>query len=406
MAVWTSKYLPKNTKEVLGQQKGVEQLKDFVVNYKRQKNKCCMLYGGIGCGKTSAVIALANELSLELVEMNSSDFRDKEKIEQFIGTAIKQQSLFFRGKLILIDELDGLSGTEDRGGVSAILSLVENSTFAIVCTVNDPYEQKLSPLRKASALIEFHTLDYRTIANNLLRILDLEKCEYDEEAVKALARREGGDMRAAINDLQTATNSGEKRLDMDAVNEFETNERNRTEGMMNALLKVLKTTDIEVAKASFENVDEDIDTIKLWLEENIPKEYEGNDLRNAMMCMSKADVYQGRIRRWQHWRFLVYINMLYSAGIALSKNEKYQKFVKYGPPSRILKLWQAKMKYEKKKGIAEKIAAHTHASKKRVIQEVMPYIKIMSKDKDFAEKMCNEFDLEEDEIEWIKKENK
>jgi len=403
MKPWIQTYLPKNTKEVLGQNKAIEQLTEYVKNYKTGKNKCCILYGGIGCGKTSSVIALANEVELELVEMNSSDFRNKDKIESFIGTAIRQRSLFFKGKMILVDELDALSGTKDRGAVQSIVKLVDDSVFPIICTVNDPYEKKISSLRKKSLLIEFHTLDYRTIANNLIRIMKDVGCDYDEDMIKALARRSGGDMRAAINDLQTTTNSGKKKLDKESLKEMEDYERNRTESITNAMLKVMKTTDAEVARVAFDNIDEDLDTVGLWLEENIPKEYEGKDIAEAMDKLSKADVYKGRIRRWQHWRFLVYINALYSAGVALSKNEKYKKFVKYSPPSKILKLWQAKMKYMKRNAIAEKIGVHTHTSSKRIIQDVMPYLKVMCKDKGFCDRLQEEFELEKEEIEWLKK---
>lgn len=398
---WIQKYIPKTTKEVFGQNKAVGQLLEFVNNYKKSKHRSCLVYGGIGSGKTSAVHAVANELNLELIEMNASDFRNKDAVEGFIGTAVGQQSLFFKGKIILLDEIDGLSGTKDRGGVKAIMDVIAKSPFPVFCTVNDPYSDKLKALRKKSAMIEFSTLDYRTITNNLKRILDNENCKYDEEAVKALARRAGNDMRAAINDLQTLTNSGTNELDMETVKELDENERNRTEKIMNALLKVLKTTDIGVARTAFDNVDEDMDKIGLWLEENIPKEYEGKDLANAMNWLSKADVYKGRIRRWQHWRFIVYIFALYSAGVALSKDEKYKKFVKYGPSTKLLKLWQAKMKYMKRKAIAEKIAAKTHASSTRVVKEVIPYVKVMCRNKSYAESFKQEFELENEEIEWL-----
>jgi replication factor C large subunit len=400
---WIQKYLPKNTSEVFGQQKAIEQLKHYVINYKTQKNKCAILFGGIGSGKTSSVIALANELSLELVEMNSSDFRNKEKIHQFVGSAINQRSLFFSGKIILIDELDALSGTKDRGAIQELMKLIENSSFPLICTVNDPFDKKISGLRKKSQLIEFQSLDYRTITNNLMRILDAENCEYDEDAVKAMARRCGGDMRAAINDCQTGTASGNKKLDKQIVLDFESHERNRTETLMNALLKVMKTTDIDIAKSSFDNIDEDLDTIGLWLEENIPKEYKNDDLKQAMMWLSRCDVYKGRIRKWQYWRFMVYINILYSAGIALSKKQKYPIFIKYSQPSKILKLWQAKMKYQKRKLIAEKIANNTHTSSRRVIQDVIPYIQLMCRKKELALSIQKEFELEKEEIEWLKK---
>jgi replication factor C large subunit len=402
MTPWIHKYLPKTTKDVIGQQKAIEELRDFIVHYKSKKSRSCILFGATGNGKTSSVYAISKELGLELVDMNASDFRDKESIEKKIGTAIKQQSLFFKGKIILVDEIDGMSGNNDRGAMQAIGSLIEESTFPVVCTVNDPYDKKFSDLRKKSVLIEYQTLDYRSITNNLKHILEEEKCEYDEEALKALARRQGGDMRAAINDLQSLTNTGKKKLTQESVKELEENERNRTESIMNALIKVLKTTDPNVARGAFDNVDEDIDGVALWLEENIPKEYEGEDLKNAMMWMSKADVYKGRITRWQHWRFLSYINDIYTAGIALSKKEKYQKFVKYGPSGKILKMWIAKNKYMKRKAIAEKLSSKMHVSSRRAVQDIIPYISIMcKKDKNLAERFQKEYNIENEEMEWI-----
>ncbi len=402
---WIQKYLPKTTKDIIGQDKAIESLKSFISEYGNGKTKrCSILYGGIGSGKTSSVVAIAEELGYELVEMNSSDFRNKDKIENFIGIAMKQRSLFFPSKIILVDEIDGLSGTRDRGGVQTITKLIKDSAFPIICTANDPYNKKLKSLRTDSLLVEFHTLDYRSIANNLVRILNAEKCEYDDNTIKALARRCGGDMRAAINDMQTATNSGANKLTKESIEIFEENERHQTESLQNALLKIMKTTDVDIARASLDNINEDIDTVMLWLEENIPKEYKGEDLKNALMMLSKADVYKGRIRRWQYWRFLAYIYPLCSAGIALSKKEKYKGFVKYDRPSRILKLWQAKMKYQKRKAIAEKIAAVLHTSSKRVIHDILPYIQVICRrSKIAADKFMVEFDLDKDEIAWISK---
>lgn len=402
---WIKKYLPKNTNDVIGQNKAIEELKLFVSEYGKGKCKdCAILYGGIGSGKSSTVVALCSELGYELVEMNSSDFRNKDKIEGFIGVAMKQRSLFFSSKIILVDEIDGLSGTKDRGGIQTLQKLIKQSAFPIICTANDPYNKKLKSLRKESMLIEFHTLDYRSIANRLKFILENENCDYNEDSLKSIARKCGGDMRAAINDLQTATNSGNNKLTKESIEIFEENERHKTETLQNALLKVMKTTDAEIARNSFDNVNEDIDTIMLWLEENIPREYKGEDLKNALMMLSKADVYKGRIRRWQYWRFLAYIYPLCSVGVALSKKEKYKGFVKYEQPSRLLKVWMANMKYNKRKAIAEKIATVLHTSSKRVINDILPYVQVIcKKSKNASEKFEIEFDLNKDEVEWLKK---
>ena len=76
-------------------------------------------------------VFLCSEFDFEIVEINASDLRNADSINSVLGAAINQQSLFARRKLILVDEVDGLAGREDRGGVAAISALVEKSTFPV-----------------------------------------------------------------------------------------------------------------------------------------------------------------------------------------------------------------------------------------------------------------------------------
>jgi replication factor C large subunit len=76
-------------------------------------------------------------------------------------------SLFSRGKVILVDEVDGLSGTKDRGGALAVARIISDSAWPVVAIANDPWHKKLSPLRKACQKIEFRTLNYKSVLNVL-----------------------------------------------------------------------------------------------------------------------------------------------------------------------------------------------------------------------------------------------
>ncbi|MBI2673605.1 AAA family ATPase, partial [Candidatus Woesearchaeota archaeon] len=111
------KYKPKEYKDLLGQAKALKNLHDFVADFKKFKQKSALVYGPPGIGKTISIKKLAEKLDLEIIELNASDFRNKEAIERIIGGSIMQRSLFNRSKLILIDEVDGISGNEDRGGL-------------------------------------------------------------------------------------------------------------------------------------------------------------------------------------------------------------------------------------------------------------------------------------------------
>lgn len=399
---WTEKYRPTKFDEIQGQQKAVSQLYEFVKNYKSNRQKAALIYGEPGCGKTSTVHTIAKELGLEIIEINASDVRNKAEIESKMGAVMHQQSLFFTSKLILMDEIDGVSGSKDRGGIPALTKLIGKSKFPIVMTANDPWDKKFASLRKNSLLIEFHTLAYPSLVIVLKKIAEKEGVEYNDNALTSLARRNGGDLRGAINDLQTLSGIS-KKLTLDDLDTL--GERKHTESMHEALIKVLKTVKPEVALTAFQNVNENQDDIIMWLDENIPKEYEkAKDLAEAYDALSLADVYRRRIRRWQHWRFMVYINDFITAGVALAKDERYKKFVKYGPTTRILKMWQTNMKFGKRKEIARKIGKLTHSSDKYVIKHVLPYLKKMfelnhSTTKDMAE----ELELDNAEIAWLKK---
>ena len=390
--LWVEKYKPKSLKEVQGHSQALSEIKMFVQDYKKGS---ILIYGKTGSGKTCALHALANELNLEVLEINASNVRNKEKINSIIGNSAKQFSLFKKGKLILIDEVDALSGHKDRGCIQALDKIIAKSKFPIILTAENPYEKKLSGLRRKCKLIEFSSLDYLAIFDILKRICISENVKYDENILKDLARRSGGDARAAINDLQIICVT--KKV-VDSLEDL--GEREQKESIVNALKIIFKSKNPEHVLNAFNKTDLNLDECLLWLDENLPNEYKGYDLFKAYDSISRSDVFKGRIRRWQHWRFLVYINALLTAGIALAKKEKYTEVVNYKPTSRILKLWRANMRNAKRKAIAEKIAQNTHTSTKRVICDTLPYLKFIFK-KRKGEDIIEELELSEDEVAWL-----
>jgi replication factor C large subunit len=157
-----------------------------------------------------------------------------------------------------------------------------------------------------------------------------------------------------------------------------------------------------VALSAFNDVQEDIGQQFLWIDENLPKEYSGKDLARAYDVISKADVFYGRIRRWQYWRFLVYVNALLTAGVALSKQDRKKEFVQYVRTQRLLTLWKAKMKYQKRNAIAEKLASVMHTSKRQVVKDVLPYMQeIFRKHSPMAKGIAAEAELDPDEVSWL-----
>ena len=350
-------------------------MKKFVEGF--PKKKSCLIHGPPGCGKTAAVYALANDMDLEVFELNASDLRDEQTIKSVVGAVGKQKSLFsfLKGKLILIEEIDGMSGDEDRGGIGALKKVIDESSFPVIMTANNAYDKKLIELRRSSKMIQFRELTIEEVYRIVKRIAVEEKLDIDDFSLKKIARMSGGDVRAAINDLNSYSSF------VGVVDDL----RDKKESVVRALMKVLKSIDPEVALRAFDDVDADFDECILWIDENLPKEYkDAESLAKAYDVLSRVDVLRGRILRRQHWRFLSYMYDLATAGIALSKKRRLVGYVKYERSSRLLKMWISKKANLKVENVVEKIAKKTHSSKNRVRRDLRFYFKILQ-DKSVAD---------------------
>ncbi len=396
---WVQKYLPSSPDDLIGQEKAILQLRNFL---QQKKKKAVLLYGPPGCGKTSSVYALAEELNFEVLEINASDARNQAAITELLGAASQQMSLFAKSKLILVDEIDGVSGTKDRGGIPALLKILDKTAFPVVMTANDISHKKFKGLRKLAEMIEYELLDHTVAYEVLSRIVKKENIDVEEDALKSLARRSGGDMRGLITDVQLLT-AGRDKLTKEDIDDL--SERNRTETMEQALMKVFKSTDLDMVMHAFDDVEEDLNKTLLWVDENYPAEYPEKESRaRAAYAIAKADIFLGRIRRWQHWRFLVYVNALLSGGVAIAKDERSKKPANYKQPGRILKIFIANMRFQKQRAIAEKIAAESHSSSRHVLQDTLPFFKKATEEKpEFATQLAEGLDLDAAQEEWLSK---
>ena len=393
---WVEKYTPKALDGFFG-----EHIKEFVKALgKFKRGKAVLIVGPTGSGKSSSVHAYAKGHGLDVIELNASDFRNADAIESVAGAAIRQHSLFGRGKIILIDEVDGVAGREDRGGVQVIAKIIDESIFPIVITANDVSDQKFKTIRKKSVMVKYVPLGFSDMVALMTEIVKREHVAIEDDALRHLARISEGDVRAAINDLQCL--SGLEKVTREDVATLGFRERKERIGQ--ALLKVLKTKDPKVSLSSFDNLDEDLDEIFLWMEENLPLEYtKPADVARGFMRIAEADVFRGRIRRWQYYRFMVYCYALLSAGVSLAKDEKYTEMHEYKQTSRLLKIWIYNQKLAKKRALAKKMKGKLHASAKRIFREDLQFMRQMAKNKVMAKDIAVFFRLDKEEVEALAK---
>ncbi|MBI4153991.1 replication factor C large subunit [Candidatus Woesearchaeota archaeon] len=370
MLPWTEKYRPRAASELAGNHEALAEIKETIL---AGKKKCILLYGNTGVGKTSLVYAIAPELNCEVVEINASEQRNKEGIGQRIGHAAMQMSLFSRGKIILIDDLDCVSGTHDRGAVPSIIELEKKTRWPMIITVTDPAEEKIKPLLKVAKLIEVRPLAHDALVAFLENICKKESLAYDATQLHSIAYRSGGDMRVAVTDLQMLSYQGR----VNDVNELYS--RDQEKSVEEILTVIFRMQGAATVQNALQNSDFDLKELKEWLDENIPYQYGNNALPEAYHWLSRADVFEGRIRRWQHWRFLVYINALLSAGIASARKEKNSSAKSYRRGQRGLKVWIGRKKHLRKTEIAEKLAETAHVSKRKAYKDIAPYAEVILK---------------------------
>lgn len=393
--MWVKKYRPETLEDYRGASNQKKELKEWAENW-GSGDKPVLLHGQAGTGKTSLVEALANDLGLELVETNASDVRTKSALKEELKEATRQASFFGGDKLILIDEVDGMSGS-DRGGIAELKEIISESRFPVIMTANDAYDQKIRPLRNISKQVKLDSVHTNSINAHLKWILEQEGIDYDEGAVKRVARRAGGQMRSAINDLESVA-LGREKLEKQHIETLD--QRDSRQEIFDALKIIFKTTDAENARRASDNLDEDAETFMQWVRENIPREYERpEDNEKAYYWISKADLFNGRIRRRMSWSLMKYIYEFSTVGVALSKDEKYPGWTKYQYPSKIKKMGQSRASRKKMDEVTAKIGRKLHLSPRDVKNDLPFYSRLLQN----KEALRDQLELEEDEVEFVEK---
>ena len=207
--MWTEKYRPKTLDKLKGHEDIVVRLKGFV----ERKNLPHLLFAGPpGTGKTTALLSLANDLygstnvSRNLLELNASDDRGidaiRTKVKEFARTASYGDIPF---KIICLDEADSLTSAAQHALRRTMERYVKTSRFALICN----YSSKIiEPIQSRCAIFRFKPLDQESMKEYITFICDEEKLVYDKEGIDTVLYIAEGDLRKAINILQSTAASG------------------------------------------------------------------------------------------------------------------------------------------------------------------------------------------------------
>uniref|UniRef100_A0A803L7N0 Replication factor C subunit 1 n=1 Tax=Chenopodium quinoa TaxID=63459 RepID=A0A803L7N0_CHEQI len=342
---WTEKYKPKVPNDIIGNQKLVKDLHDWLSRWdeqfshnkgkrKRESNsaekKAVLMSGTPGIGKTTSAKLVSKMLKYEIIEVNASDNRGKadSQIGKGIGGStansikelISNKSLgdldrLKNPKMVLImDEVDGMSAG-DRGGVADLIASIKISKVPIICICNDRYSQKLKSLVNYCSLYNFRKPTKQQMAKRLLQIANAEGIQVNEIALEELAERCNGDMRMAVNQLQYMS------LSMSVIRYDDIRQRllsNAKDEDISPFTAVDKLFGYNGGKLRMdERIDlsmSDLDLVPLLIQENyinyrpssVGKDDSGmkrlNSLARVAESIADGDIINVQIRRYRQWQ--------------------------------------------------------------------------------------------------------
>ena len=206
--VWTEKHRPDTLDEVVGQEDIVDRLKAFV----EEESIPHMLFAGPpGTGKTTSAIALAKDLygdqwKQNFMETNASDERGIDVVRENIKDFARTKPINADYKIIFLDEADSLTSDAQQALRRTMEQFSDNCRFIMSCN----YSSKIiDPIQSRCAVFRFNRLEEDRVKSYIKRLGEAEEFKISKDAVNAVMRVSGGDLRRVTNVLQTAAISND-----------------------------------------------------------------------------------------------------------------------------------------------------------------------------------------------------
>ncbi|MBD3387548.1 MAG: replication factor C small subunit [Candidatus Altiarchaeales archaeon] len=203
---WTEKYRPRKLCEMVGQDAVIDRLEAYV---KAESMPHLLFAGPAGVGKTTAAICIANELfgdiTHDFLELNASDERGIDVVRSKIKDFARTKPLSGDFKIIFLDESDSLTSDAQNALRRTMEQYTGSCRFILSCN----YSSKIiEPIQSRCAVFRFTRIQKEAVKEYLEKIMKEENAEYDESGLEAILYVSEGDMRRAVNILQSAAALG------------------------------------------------------------------------------------------------------------------------------------------------------------------------------------------------------
>lgn len=201
---WVEKYRPKFIDDIIGN----SNIKNALQTYLKSKQLPHLLFHGpSGTGKTSIINSYAREAYKEhynfmVLQINASEERGIEiirnKVKNFVITKCLYKEQPF--KLVILDEADSMTFSAQSMLRRIIEDYTENARFCLICNK----VKNIDPaIQSRCTMFKFSNLNIDDMKETIIKICDINKTTYTDDGLTFLLKISKGDMRKAINNLQS-----------------------------------------------------------------------------------------------------------------------------------------------------------------------------------------------------------
>jgi replication factor C subunit 2/4 len=203
---WVEKYRPQNLDDIVGNDEAVSRLRIIA---QEGNMPHLILSGPPGTGKTTSVLCLARGMLGDaykdaVLELNASDDRGINVVRQKVKTFAQKKVTLPPGvhKIVILDEADAMT-TEAQQALRRIMEIYASSTrFALACNTSS---KVIEPIQSRCAVLRYSRLSDRDILKRLMEVVEKENVEYTHDGLQALMQVADGDLRNALNVLQSCS---------------------------------------------------------------------------------------------------------------------------------------------------------------------------------------------------------